>query len=97
MLLEWNASMIRSSVWGENKEFLVEIFWSRQQLTNLALAIAIQKLMPLLDLKTQFASIRNQILDAVTHTLESQHFILRLKAEVLEKEVSVVTRCKYSI
>lgn len=52
--------------------------------------------MAFLDPKAQFASIRNEILDAVTHTLESQHFILRLEVEALEKEDSVVTGCKDS-
>jgi dTDP-4-amino-4,6-dideoxygalactose transaminase len=50
-----------------------------------------------LDLNAQYATIRNEVLEAVTRTLESQHFILGPEVEAFEKEVSVMTGCKYSI
>lgn len=43
---------------------------------------------PFLDLKAQFAEIRNAVLDAVTHVLESQNFILGPEVEALENEVA---------
>jgi dTDP-4-amino-4,6-dideoxygalactose transaminase len=52
---------------------------------------------PFLDLKLQFASIRHEILDAVTQTLESQRFILGPEVESLESEVCDLTGCKHSI
>ena len=53
--------------------------------------------MPFLDLKAQFASIRQETLEAVTRVLESQHFILGPEVEALEKEVSVLTGCSHAI
>lgn len=43
---------------------------------------------PFLDLKAQFAEIRDEILDAVTRVLESQSFILGPEVEALEHEVA---------
>lgn len=64
----------------------------------MAVSSAAEKMrLPFLDLKAQFASIRSEVLDAVTHTLESQHFILGPEVEALEKEISIVTGCKYCI
>jgi dTDP-4-amino-4,6-dideoxygalactose transaminase len=54
-------------------------------------------MMPFLDLKAQFASIRQEILDAVTHTLEGQQFILGPEVESFEKEVATLTESSYSI
>ncbi len=53
--------------------------------------------MPFLDLKAQFASIRNETLEAVTRVMESQHFILGPEVEAFEKEVSVLTGCSHAI
>jgi dTDP-4-amino-4,6-dideoxygalactose transaminase len=66
-------------------------------MTNTVSVSADRKTMPFLDLKAQYAGIRQEVLDAVTRVLESQHFILGPEVEALEKEVSVLTGCKYSI
>jgi len=52
---------------------------------------------PFVDLKAQFASIRSEVLEAVTRTLESQHFILGPEVEAFEHEVALITGCQYAI
>jgi dTDP-4-amino-4,6-dideoxygalactose transaminase len=54
-------------------------------------------MMPFLDLKAQFASIRQEILHAVTRVLESQQFILGPEVDSFEKEVAALTESSYSI
>jgi dTDP-4-amino-4,6-dideoxygalactose transaminase len=54
-------------------------------------------LMPFLDLKAQFATIRQEVLDAVTRTLETQQFILGPEVTAFENEISALTGCTYSI
>lgn len=53
--------------------------------------------LPFLDLKQQFASIRAEILDAVTRSLESQQFILGPEVAEFEKEISALTHCQHAI
>lgn len=53
--------------------------------------------LPFLDLKAQFADIRDEVLVAVTRTLESQHFILGPEVQAFEKEISALTECSYAI
>jgi dTDP-4-amino-4,6-dideoxygalactose transaminase len=50
-----------------------------------------------LDLRGQYASIRGEILEAVTSVLDSQQFILGPQVDAFEKEVSLVTGCVHSI
>lgn len=52
---------------------------------------------PLLDLKAQYASIKNEILAAMDRVLESQHFILGPEVEGLEKEVAAYSSCQFGI
>lgn len=52
---------------------------------------------PFLDLKAQHATIRQEVLDAVTQVLDSQHFILGPVVEAFEKEVSILTSCSHAI
>jgi dTDP-4-amino-4,6-dideoxygalactose transaminase len=46
---------------------------------------------PLLDLKRQYESIREEVLAAITRVCESQIFILGPEVEALEKQISTVT------
>ena len=43
---------------------------------------------PFLDLKAQFANIRDEVLVAITRVMESQHFILGPEVEALERDLS---------
>jgi dTDP-4-amino-4,6-dideoxygalactose transaminase len=52
---------------------------------------------PLLDLKAQYATIREEVNAAVLRVLESQHFILGPEVEALEEEVAAYSQCKYGI
>jgi dTDP-4-amino-4,6-dideoxygalactose transaminase len=52
---------------------------------------------PLLDLKAQYQSIKDEIKDAMEEVLESQHFILGPKVEALEEAVASYCGCKYGV
>lgn len=52
---------------------------------------------PLLDLKAQYATIREEVNAAVMRVLESQHFILGPEVEALEEEIAAYSQCKYGI
>jgi dTDP-4-amino-4,6-dideoxygalactose transaminase len=52
---------------------------------------------PFLDLKAQFASIREEVMEAVTRVLESQHFILGPEVKMLEDEIAAKLGAKYAI
>jgi len=43
---------------------------------------------PYLDLQKQFAAIREEVMDAITHVMESQHFILGSEVEKFESELA---------
>ena len=52
---------------------------------------------PLLDLKAQYATIREEVRAAVDRVLESQYFILGPEVEALEAEVAAYCQCAYGI
>jgi dTDP-4-amino-4,6-dideoxygalactose transaminase len=52
---------------------------------------------PFLDLKVQFASIREEVMAAVTQVLESQFFILGPEVQKLEEEIAAKLGAKHAI
>jgi dTDP-4-amino-4,6-dideoxygalactose transaminase len=52
---------------------------------------------PLLDLKTQYATIRGEIEAAVAEVLESQHFILGPKVAECEKAIAAYSMCSHGV
>jgi len=50
-----------------------------------------------LDLKAQYAGIREEVEAAIRHVMESQHFILGPEVEALEKEIAQFTGCRHAI
>ena len=52
---------------------------------------------PLLDLKAQYQTIRDEIKEAMDEVLESQHFILGPKVEALEEAVAPYCGCQYAV
>ncbi len=51
---------------------------------------------PILDLKAQYASIRDEILVAISRVLDSQQFILGSEVEELEKILAEYCQCRYA-
>jgi dTDP-4-amino-4,6-dideoxygalactose transaminase len=54
-------------------------------------------LFPFLDLKAQFASIREEVMAAVTRVLESQYFILGPEVNLFEDEIASKLKVKHAI
>lgn len=52
---------------------------------------------PLLDLKAQYAAIRQEVEAAITEVMESQHFILGPKVEQCEKAIAAYSSCSHAI
>ncbi len=52
---------------------------------------------PLLDLKAQYALIRNEVLEAVSEVLESQRCIGGPKVIELEEKIAALSGCKYAV
>jgi len=52
---------------------------------------------PLLDLKKQYAALREEILQVTSEVYESQHFILGPRVEAFEKAVAAYTGAKHAI
>jgi dTDP-4-amino-4,6-dideoxygalactose transaminase len=52
---------------------------------------------PLLDLKTQYATIKTEVDAAIAEVLESQHFILGPKVEQCEKAIAAYSACAHAI
>jgi dTDP-4-amino-4,6-dideoxygalactose transaminase len=52
---------------------------------------------PLLDLKAQYAVIREEIREAIDRVAESQHFILGPEVEALEAQIAEYSQCRFGI
>jgi len=52
---------------------------------------------PLLDLKAQYRTIKDEVARAMNRVLESQHFILGPEVEALEKEIADYCSCRYAV
>ncbi len=52
---------------------------------------------PLLDLKAQYATIRQEIREAIDNVIESQYFILGPEVAALEEEIAAYSQCKFGI
>src|SRR5829696_303583 len=52
---------------------------------------------PLLDLKAQYATIRDEVRSAIDRVVESQHFIMGPEVEALEREVAAYSQCAFGI
>ena len=52
---------------------------------------------PLLDLKAQYAKIKDEILAAISEVLDSQHCIGGPRVEELEKKIAEISDCKYAV
>lgn len=52
---------------------------------------------PLLDLKAQYASIKEEILKEISEISDSQYFILGPKVEKLEKEVAAYCASNFAV
>ena len=52
---------------------------------------------PLLDLKAQYATIREEVRAAIDRVADSQHFILGPEVEALEKEIAEYSQCRFAI
>jgi dTDP-4-amino-4,6-dideoxygalactose transaminase len=54
-------------------------------------------MIPILDLKGQYESIKDEISEAIRGVLESGHFVLGPNVEALEKEVAEYCQCRYGV
>ena len=52
---------------------------------------------PLLDLKAQYATLREEIREAIDRVADSQQFILGPEVEALEREVAAYSQCEFGI
>ena len=63
----------------------------------IATAAKVQMQIPILDLKAQYETIREEIRDAIDQVLEKQHFILGPEVKALEQEIAQFCGRKYGI
>jgi len=60
--------------------------------------VATQKIpVPLLDLKAQYATIRDEVREAIDRVADSQYFIMGPEVQALEEEVAAYSQCKFGI
>ena len=65
--------------------------------TTIAAAQLKSRPVPLLDLKAQYAAIREELRAAIDRVADSQHFILGPEVEALETEVAGYSQCEFGI
>src|SRR4051812_41546968 len=70
---------------------------SRQDSREGSLTSTVQTAVPLLDLKAQYATIREEIGEALDRVLESQRFILGPEVEALECEIAPYCGCEHAV
>jgi dTDP-4-amino-4,6-dideoxygalactose transaminase len=61
------------------------------------MAVSSHLRVPLLDLKAQYETIRDEIRSTLDRVLESQHFILGPEVEALERDVAAYSQCRFGI
>jgi dTDP-4-amino-4,6-dideoxygalactose transaminase len=66
-------------------------------LTSPARTRNVPQVLPFLDLRAQFDSMREEIMDAVSKTMRSQRFILGPEVEALESEIAEYIGCRYAV
>lgn len=59
--------------------------------------MTIDIIVPILDLKAQYATVRAEVQAAIERVMESQHFILGPEVEALEKEIAEYSQCQFGI
>jgi dTDP-4-amino-4,6-dideoxygalactose transaminase len=59
--------------------------------------MSIDMIVPILDLKAQYATVRADVQAAIERVMESQHFILGPEAEALEKEIAAYSQCQFGV
>ena len=60
-------------------------------------AVVSRMTVPILDLKAQYATIKDEIQSAVHSVLENQHFILGPEVKALEKEIAAYCGARYAV
>jgi dTDP-4-amino-4,6-dideoxygalactose transaminase len=65
--------------------------------TSTAQRIQFKPALPFLDLKAQFAGIREEVMQAITRVMDSQHFILGPEVQAFENETAQKVGAKYAI
>jgi dTDP-4-amino-4,6-dideoxygalactose transaminase len=58
---------------------------------------AANRSVPLLDLKAQYATIRDEVRQALDRVIDAQQFILGPEVEALEAEVAAYCRCRFAV
>lgn len=63
----------------------------------MATALKLQMQVPILDLRAQYETIREEIQAAIERVLDKQHFILGPEVKALEEEIANYCGCKYGV
>ena len=63
----------------------------------MAATVKLQMQVPILDLKAQYETIREEVREAIDQVLETQHFILGPEVKALEQEIAQYCGCRYGV